>query len=230
MPILGSLGGGSVRSFGLVKIPTVPVPVITISLFSFTTGDDVTSITIPGGIQNGDIGVLHDAYANTSESTLVTPTNWTSLSSIQTQLGTGSSRFGQSISYRILTAALAGTSVTGINSGAGTVSKVMYIFRPASTVSLVSISSPDIKTSAPPTLPTASTISGGQVHIAGWRSSAGSTITRSLTPTDNQSISVNSSAVYSTAVMPPGSSTATLVGISGTSSFATQTCYSLTFT
>lgn len=226
MPVLGSFGSGSLRSLGFSSTIRQLLPV-SLSLVDYVTGNDTTSVTMPGTIQAGDVAVLLDSYAQTSQQTLSVPTSWTSLSQTQTQIGTGLSRFGLAISYRIIPSGLANFTVSGLNTGLGTVSKVLYIFRPNVVVSSASISTVDIKLTTTTNLPTASVISGGQVHVAYWRSSADTTIARSLTPVASTNVTVNSSSVSSIAIMPSVNSTAQVTSVTGTNSFTAQTCFSL---
>lgn len=210
----------------LRAVPKVPV----LTLVSFATGNDTTTITIPSGIQDGDIGVLWDTYTQTTQQTLVLPANWTSLS--QTQTNQGVVRYGQVISYRSLTSSLSNTSVTGMNTSIGTVSKVLYILRPTSTIASVSISTVDIKTGTTATTNpvTQSTISGGQVHCAGFATNTGRTLNYSFTPTNTQPVEIAADRKNGIAVMPSENTLAQLTSITGTTpSYSVQTCFSLTF-
>jgi hypothetical protein len=205
---------------------------LNLTLVAYASGDDTTTITIPSGVQDGDIGVLWDTYTQTSARTLVVPNNWSSLSQTQTGPIGSQVRYGQVVSYRLLTLSLAETSVTGMNESLGLVSKVLYIFRPNKSIASVSISSVDIKTGTTATTNpvTASTISGGQAHLAGFATNSGRTVSYSFTPTDDQPITISTSRKNGIAIMPSGNTTAQLTSITGTTpTYSVQTCFSLTF-
>lgn len=73
---------------------------------------NASSVTLPATVENGDLGILIDFAAGSPVPTEVTPTGWTNIKSV---LGGYASAHRGMISYKILTAAEASTSVTGMN-------------------------------------------------------------------------------------------------------------------
>jgi len=105
-----------------------------VSAVSFNTSVDSTlsTITIPSTIQAGDLAILFDwSTASTTAPTTVTPTNWTSAGNSSVNSTTAGR--GQ-VSYKILTASDANTTVTGM---AGNPRKTMLIYRPTGVISTV---------------------------------------------------------------------------------------------
>jgi hypothetical protein len=99
------------------------------TLVGVAGGDDTTSVTLPSGLQANDIGVLFDSTIQTGDITGVTPTNWTSL--FNDQLTANSRRHRICVSFRILNSSLSGTTVTGVNTNAGAVAKLLVVIRPS---------------------------------------------------------------------------------------------------
>ena len=94
---------------------------------------DSATITVPAAAQSGDIAILVDS---TAVGAAATPSGWTSILSLDNPLET----FETSISYKILEAGDASSSITGQTTTTYSV-KIMLVFRPSSTISMVNISS-----------------------------------------------------------------------------------------
>ena len=102
-----------------------------LSSVSFLTSVNVsaTTITIPATVIDGDFAVLFDHAGGSSMPSDVTPSGWTSHANLAGSVSTAAD-FRYRASYRLLTTALAGTSVTGMVSTGFLSSKIMLVFRP----------------------------------------------------------------------------------------------------
>lgn len=92
---------------------------------SFSTG---ATIQIPAGVQDGDVGFLFQLMANLNADSDTTPAGWSSVAGMSSSVDVGNDAHRASVKYRILTAALAGTNVTGMNGDEDF--KRMVVFRP----------------------------------------------------------------------------------------------------
>lgn len=120
----------------LLSISTT-LPATSLTFVSVTTTNDTTAITLPT-VQDGDIAILVDSNVQTSTRAAVTPTSWTSLTTIEYSPPSLNVFNRVCVSYRLMTASLSGTSVTGIDTTAGLVFKMLYVFRPSSSITSVS--------------------------------------------------------------------------------------------
>lgn len=107
----GSTGGGS----------------LSLSFIASNTSLSNT-VVIPASAQEGDLAVMFDAAGNSSPSA-VTPSGWTNVANV----GTGFLRV--EAHYRVLTAGLAGTPVTGMNDDEE--AKICMVFRPSRAIASV---------------------------------------------------------------------------------------------
>lgn len=136
-----AMGTGSFALAGQdATLTFVPGSVSSITFHASATAD-ATTITIPATVQDGDFAVLFDFAGGSSAPSDVTPSGWTSNANLAGLISGGFS-FRSRISYRILTAALAGTSVTGMVSGGATAAKVMLVFRPNVAASTLTLGDP----------------------------------------------------------------------------------------
>ena len=136
-----AMGQGSLALTGQdATLTFVPGSVSSITFHASATAD-ATTITIPATVQDGDFAVLFDFAGGSSAPSDVTPSGWTSNANLAGLISGGLS-WRSRISYRILTAALAGTSVTGMASGGSTAAKVMLVFRPNVAASTLTLGDP----------------------------------------------------------------------------------------
>jgi hypothetical protein len=91
---------------------------------------DSSTIVIPATVQEGDVAVLFDS---TATGATATPTGWSSILSLN-------NTFETSVSYKILGSSDAGTTITGQTNTTYSI-KIMFVFRPSSSVSTATISS-----------------------------------------------------------------------------------------
>lgn len=163
------------------------------TLVAAVGGNDVTSVTLPAGLQTGDIGILFDTCTQTSSITGVIPTNWTSLYNVQTAIGSTGSQHRSCLSYRLLNSALSSTTVTGINASAGSVGKVLLVIRPSFSPVSVANNGVSVGSTTPPTYPSSLTINPDasaalSFRFGYWRCSNTSAVTgNSLSPAPAQS-------------------------------------------
>lgn len=108
----------------------------TISFFD-SASSNASTVTVPAGIQGGDIAVLIDFALNTSSTvpTSVLPTGFTLINGVASISGTnrGNARF----SYKILNGTEGGSSLTGMNNDFE--SKVLFVFRGNVPISVASV-------------------------------------------------------------------------------------------
>lgn len=138
-------------------------------------GNDTSSVVLPAGLQDGDVGILFDTCTQTTSVASAIPSGWTSLYDAEVQIGTGASRHRSCFSYKVLNAALSGTVVTGIPASAGSVGKVLVVLRPSFLPGGVTFSSGNSASTVPPTLPSQQTVANGggrlNLQFGYWRSS-----------------------------------------------------------
>lgn len=150
-------------------------PSDTWSLVGVVGGNDTSSVVLPAGLQDGDIGVLFDTCTQTTSVASAIPSGWTGLYDAEVQIGTGASRHRSCFSYRVLNSTLSETVVAGINTSAGAVGKVLVVLRPSFTAGAVTYSSGNSASTVPPTLPPQQTVANGagrlNLQFGYWRSS-----------------------------------------------------------
>lgn len=98
--------------------------------FVASTTSAAETISVSGSAQAGDWAILSDMSSNNVAISKVVPTGWTEISSDNLILATWSV-----VSAKILTAADVGATVTGMNTDAGNLTKVMFVFRPNGIIS-----------------------------------------------------------------------------------------------
>lgn len=128
---------------------------ITQVLSATSTG---TNITAPSGIQAGDLIVLYDcATAAIGSVTEVTPTDFNSIAAIA--VGTNARAVA---SWKLALGTEGSSSITGMAAaGAGSTTKVMYVFRGDIPASLITVASTNSQgTSGNPTAQTVTSSSG----------------------------------------------------------------------
>lgn len=113
---------------------TAPISLTFVGYASSST----SSITIPAGAQEGDLAVLMDGVEYESTRTYGLPSNWARLSPTTT---------GAHLAAQFLVSKLNSTQVGGYSLAVGTTTdfnyrKQMYVFRPSSSFSTVSLSDP----------------------------------------------------------------------------------------
>lgn len=136
-PMMGrTAGGGSPLTF----------------TFRASAVSNAATITIPGGVQDNDFGILIDIADNVGTTpTAVTPTNWTNRYN-QADSGLFSRTM---VSSKVLTAAEASSSITGMDDS--TEDKVMLVFTPSRAIVTATFSSLTYQGTA--SNPTAQTVS-----------------------------------------------------------------------
>jgi len=205
---------------------------ISVTLIGTNNANDTTTIALPSGVLPGDIAVLFDNYTNTSQSPMSTPSGWTPLLIEQTLIGgSGSSTHGQTISYKVLTTETAGTSISGISSGVGAVTKAIYVFRPQKAINKIEIVSKLIQSTIPPVLPSA-VISGARIHFAIIRVNTGLSVTAGMNPAADTTVIVNSAAIsyLKNRTSAGEQTTASISAITGSPTYAVLTTFGLKVT
>lgn len=171
---------GPYPTSGSVGIDYATLSTPTISLVASTTSTS-SSITIPGTLADGDIGILVDCANGTITGGL--PTGYTSL--INQANSTGRVR----ISYKLLTTADQGASVSGM-SGTTSTNKAYYVIRGASAFDAIvtfqsatgstgdpSQRSMTTRTTQPPSFYVGAAFSDGSMSVSGSLSTNGTATT-----------------------------------------------------
>lgn len=169
----GSTSGTIVATTPPITINDTSVAVV--SSMSFVTSgyssSSIASITIPAVAQTGDIAILYDVTNVTTNNT--SPSGWTQ---IINQTTTGIRTI---VSYKILTAGEAGTSVTGLGT---TTRKFIAVFRGNVPITTASVTvTGQQATTATPTTQTLSGEAGPMIAFAVYSGTASSVTTRGWT-------------------------------------------------
>lgn len=125
---VGVCGGFPVLT-NLTVPPTPSVPVVkSIGIVATAASTGSNTVTMPAGIQAGDIAILFDLAQNTTttQPTAVTPTGWTSISNNAAGVTFG---VRSQSSYLVLAGTEGGSTITGMAAGTRDTLKRLIVFR-----------------------------------------------------------------------------------------------------